>query len=561
MIYPPVFPPDHGEPAEEQVYNHLKTLDPERYDVFYHRRFVGMKTGESKDYEVDFIIADLGGGRFNALLVLEVKGGIIKYDGLNGYWTQNGHGMKPGDDPVEQAKGNMHNLVKHYPGISRSVPFGWAVCFPDPRNIYSRKQIPEILSPLQLLESSALQSIARQLPSVFNFIREQNPHLQGAGMETYRRLKESLLAGLGMVVPLHARLAAEERQLINLTGEQMQLLELIGRNDKLLVSGPAGCGKTIMATTIARQAREEGLRVLMLTFNRIPAANIRLGLGLTGNEPDIAIDNYHHFAHMMVEDVYPDWWAASAKAGGDDFWEIESAIRFDEVLQQREQQGMEPFWDVVIIDEGQDFREAWLLSLSRLLKPDGRLFLFMDEDQNIFNAFTGLPAGWQFARFRLPRNCRNTRRIIELLEQYLEKKIPCNEGTPEGEPVQFFHYKNDVEQVKLVRDKWLQLVHKEGISPARIVLILNTSKEESCLANVNAFGKWPLQPIDRNTGLISPNHVNITTIRTFKGLEADMVFILDADKMPTQDKRVLYTQASRARLLLGVMREENKMLI
>ena len=119
--------------------------------------------------------------------------------------------------------------------------------------------------------------------------------------------------------------------------------------------------------------------------------------------------------------------------------------------------------------------------------------------------------------------------------------------------MQFFRYKNDVEQVKLVRDKWLQLVNEEGISPDRIVLILNTAKEKSCLANVNAFGRWPLQPIDRDTGLISPNHVNITNIHNFKGLEADMVFILDTDKMKNQDKRLLYTQASRARLWLGVM--------
>jgi superfamily I DNA/RNA helicase len=436
------------------------------------------------------------------------------------------------------------------------VPFGWAVCFPDQRNIYSKKQIPAFLDPIRLLESSALQAIEKQIPLIFHFIREQNAHMQGAGLETYHKLKASLLAGLGMVVPLHARLEAEERQLIQLTAEQMQLLELIGHNKRLLVSGPAGCGKTIMATTIARQAREEGLRVLMLTFNRIPAVNIRLGLGLQGNEPDITIDNYHHFAHRIVEEVQPGWWDASAKAGGDDFWEIGSAIRFDEVLQQREQQGLEPSWDVIIIDEGQDFRESWLLSLSRLLKPAGRLYIFMDEDQNIFNAFTGLPADWQFASFRLPRNCRNTRRIIELLEQYLGKDIPCRESTPDGEPVQLFQYRNEVEQVKLVRDRWLQLVSEEGISPARIVLILNTPKEESCLAKVNAFGHWPIQAIDRDTGLISPTHVNITTIRTFKGLEADMVFILDTDKMPQQDPRVLYTQASRAKLWLGVMENE-----
>lgn len=44
----------------------------------------------------------------------------------------------------------------------------------------------------------------------------------------------------------------------------------------------------------------------------------------------------------------------------------------------------------------------------------------------------------------------------------------------------------------------------------------------------------------------------VATIRNFKGLEADVVFILDTNKMEKEDKRVLYTQASRARLWLGV---------
>jgi hypothetical protein len=237
MIYPPEFPPNKGNPAEEQVFNILKMLDPDRYDVFYDRRFVGMQPGEKKEYQADFLVADLSGGRFNALLVMEVKGGIVKYDGINSRWTQNGHAMHESDDPVDQALSNMHSLVQHYADISRRVPFGWAVCFPDRRNIYSRKQIPEFLAPIQLVESSALQSIDKQLPGIFKYIRAQNAHKQGADMKTYGRLKESLLAGLGMVVPLHARLAAHERQLITLTNEQMQLLQMIGNNQLLKPEG------------------------------------------------------------------------------------------------------------------------------------------------------------------------------------------------------------------------------------------------------------------------------------------------------------------------------------
>ncbi|MFN3557618.1 MAG: AAA family ATPase [Bacteroidales bacterium] len=546
MIYPPTFPTGKNEPAEEQVYNALKKLDMERYDVFYNRRFTGMNPGEKKSYETDFIIADLAGGRCHSLLVLEVKGGIVKYDGQLSQWTQNGHPMSDTKDPVTQAEGNMHSLARHYPRLSSFVPFGWAVCFPDPRNTYSRKQIPPFLHELQLIENFNLGMLDRHLPNLLNFIKEQNPQYRGTDMETYRQFKESLLAGLGHVVPLHTRLEAEERQLIQLTHEQLNLLQLVADNTSLAITGPAGCGKTIMATTLARQAREEGLKVLLLTFNRIPAANIRRGFGLTGEEEDITVENYHRFARQQIEKAEPGWFDEHVKKADELFWTMETALKLSEVLH-------DPCYDVLIIDEAQDFRPEWFESLTKVLKPDGKYFLFMDQDQNIFSHFQGLPGNRHFFRFALPHNCRNTRQIIQLLEQYIEKKISCPEATPDGQPVTFYHYSNDVEQVRILRDEWLRLVNTEKISPDRIVIILNTKFEESCLKDVKTFGKWPLQQISTDTGHISPHHVNLTRIRTFKGLEADMVFIADTDKMETRNKNVLYTQASRARLWLGVM--------
>lgn len=548
MIYPIFFPPDKDEPAEKLVYNMLKSLDPKRYDIFYHQQFVRRNKDEAAEYEIDFIIADLGGGKFNGLLVLEVKGGVIKYSGQTRRWTQNGVNIQTSKEPVKQAQSNMYNLIHRYPDVSSRVPFGWAVCFPDPRNIYSSKQLPGFLNIVQLVESSALHAIHKQLPLIFKSIREQNPHLRGTELSGYFSFRDELLAGLGVAVPLHSLMAADERQLIQLTKDQMNLLIVIENNSNVVVSGPAGCGKTVMATTIARKLREKGQKVLLLTFNRIPAANIRQGFRLTGDEADITIENYHRFVRQQIEKHEPGWFDEHVKQAGELFWTLELAMKLSEVLRKED-----PYFDVLIIDEAQDFRPEWFESLNPALKPDGKLFLFMDEDQNIFSHYSGLPTGRHFTKIPLSHNCRNTQSIIELLEQYIEKKIPFPDATPEGQPVEFYTYKNDVEQVRILRDEWLRMVNEEEISPDRIVIILNTKLKDSCLKEVKSFGKWPLQEVSTDTGHISPNHVNVTRIRTFKGLEADMVFIADTDKLETQDKKVLYTQASRARLWLGVL--------
>ena len=59
-------------------------------------------------------------------------------------------------------------------------------------------------------------------------------------------------------------------------------------------------------------------------------------------------------------------------------------------------------------------------------------------------------------------------------------------------------------------------------------------------------GKLEIKAID-NKGRFQRDAVNYTTINTFKGLEADIVFIVDADKIFLEQKQEkLYTEASRA---------------
>ena len=540
MMYPPEFPSDKDNAAEEQVFKLLKSLlDPARYDVFYGREFVRREKGElKKQYEIDFIIADISGGRLNAVLLIEVKGGNISYDGVSNRWYSNG---KKIENPVTQVNENLKCLLARYPDISNFVPFGWAVCFPQ----YTvPDELPPNLSPLKLIGNLYLNTIHKQLPNLMREIREDEPYRRGVDLAHYERhFKEPILRGLGHVVPLHRRFEADKERFIRLTGEQMELLKLVRHNPNLVITGPAGSGKTVMATNIAREAYEEGRRVLLLTFNRIPAGNIRDGLKLNGFEGSLVVDNYHNFARRMIDDE--EWWMKHA--GTSDFWAFEVAAQLHEA-----RNGKDPLFDVLIIDEGQDFRELWFESLDTLVKPSGSYYILMDKHQDIFGAFSTLPKSRHFASFHLSKNCRNTRNIINKLEEYIGEEIQSNEHTPEGLPVRHYTYANDVEQVRQLREAWLGLVRDEGISPGRIVLMLNSYKEESCLAGVKQIGGYPITPVDNDTGHLSPDAVNYTRIRTFKGLEADVVFILDTHKMADGDYKTAYTQASRARMLLGV---------
>lgn len=542
MIYPSQFPLENTNIAEKAVFNELRRLPEDQFDVYFGRKFAAIERGEKKEYEIDFLVVDLRGGRVQALLALEVKGGHVVYQGRQDEWKQNGY---PLDDPIKQVTGSMHSLVKRYPDLAYPVPFGWGLVFPDTL-VPNADSFPTLANPLQVIDNLALQFIDRQLIDLFDWIKETNPHKRGADRSVYQEFQKSLFQSLGIVVPLHKKFDLQEQRFIQLTEKQLAMLDLVAANQNILVKGPAGSGKTILASTLAKRFFDAGKKVLLLTFNRILANNIRYNLHLSRDENRIEVATYHSICKRKIDAADPEWWDAHSKE--DDFWTEGAAFKLDEVLT-----GSLPEFDVLIIDEGQDFHELWFESLERMLKPEGNYYVFMDEHQNIFQAYQKVPGNRAFFNFPLTENCRNTKKIIDYLQQVVQEKTQINQkmDTPVGDEVKQIVYRNDTEQLNLIKEHWLQLVEQEGIRPDRIVVMFNSLKKDSCIGSTRKLGKYPIEAVDRH-GRLNPKAVNYTGINTFKGLEADVVMIIDTDKVENPDYQVLYTQASRAKYLLYV---------
>jgi hypothetical protein len=176
MHFPSEFPLDNTNQAEKDVFYALRKIPVDQFDVYFGRKFAAIEKGEKVEYEIDFLIADLRGGRLNALLCLEVKGGQIKYDGQTDRWSQNHHKL---DDPIKQVTGNMHSLVKRFPDLSYPVPFGWALAFPDTL-IPDADSFPTLANPLQVFGTLEIQWIDKQIPDLMNWIRERNHNKRGA---------------------------------------------------------------------------------------------------------------------------------------------------------------------------------------------------------------------------------------------------------------------------------------------------------------------------------------------------------------------------------------------
>lgn len=546
MIYPTTFPVSNENPYEREVYIALSKLMNEKdtskdeFDVFCFKKFTGEVKGEKIEYEIDFLIADKRNNKLNGLIVIEVKGNQIHYDGLKSEWIQDKRIMKT--SPTTQARQNMGSILKRFPYLQSDVPIGWAVWFPKMISP-GEKNLPTELGEFQYFDQIALTYTEAKIEAFFKELNTQWNFKKGAKLDTYNCFKETLIRSLGYVLPLHKQIEAADARFLEMTNEQLELLKLVGANNDVLIKGPAGSGKTIMATTIAKELAEKEKNVLLLTFNRALANNIRFGLGKP-KSPEVT--TYHSMARKIIDENFENWWNENSKS--ESFWELDIPIKLLDVEKDKL-----PKYDFIIIDEAQDLREEWFETIENIIDDDGGFYIFMDEDQDIFGAYSKIKLKRNLFEFPLTKNCRNTLEIINHIKTYINKEIKHPATTIEGEPIKIINYSSDTDQMNKIKNEWLRLVEEEGLKPDQIIIMMNANKKESCLNKITKFNKYKIQALDRS-GRPDPKTVNYTSINTFKGLEADVIMLIDTDKPENPNKKVLYTQASRAKHLLYIFK-------
>ncbi|MCW7509741.1 ATP-binding domain-containing protein [Leptospira levettii] len=211
----------------------------------------------------------------------------------------------------------------------------------------------------------------------------------------------------------------------------------------------------------------------------------------------------------------------------------------------------------VIVDEAQDFEQDWLETLD-LVVGEGILAVFYDPLQSIQKHSQELSTWIKNLEIRLSlnRNCRNTESIAKTSYAFLNQRPPRMLHTVTGERPNWIEAPSDG---KVYWHIILDLVQKnlrDNISPEEIALMTFLPIERSPL-NAMKYIQFGNRKIDfsekREKGKILK-----TTIRKFKGLEAQVVIILDLifpkDKQKEEDLnqklKLLYTASSRARSYL-----------
>lgn len=503
----------HGSPGERDAFEALRAL-PSRCVVFHSLGWLRQGSrNRPPEGEGDLVIADPERG----LLVVEVKSGGIRVEGGVWYQTHRGDGReRPMRDPVEQANKTrwfLRDRIEHAFRNTLRCPVYHAVWFPSVD--FPRIGLPLNCPPELVLDRAALADTVLGVDRAFAF-GSGNPQPARMTDADFRRVL-ALLAPTFEVVPAVRHLVDErERAFVRLTEEQARVLDFLVEQNRAVVAGAAGTGKTMVALELARRLSADGKDVLFICYNRA----LRQFLQAHHGGPRV---RFHTFDSLAAEE-HPEL------AG--DFEGAKAAM-----LARLADRGSDELPNV-IVDEGQDFDDEWLTALEE--RTAGVFYVFYDRNQLVQRPVVPPWIRDAECRLVLRRNCRSTTQVARF--SHGVAGIPASPDTVDG-PRPELHACASAAEARHRAASIVGTLLDRGLRPDEIAIVTARTPETSILPAFQRIGDAPVSDAPRR------DHVVWTTVRKFKGLEAKAVVLVDftpRDLMDPDARRLLYVGASRA---------------
>jgi hypothetical protein len=532
MVPFPMLPTESS--AERRLYEgFLEQLD-DAYVVYHSVPWVLDERGIREEGEADFVVSHPQHG----ILAVEAKGGAMSYEPVEREWYSTGHtGRHRIDDPFQQARGEMHSLMEILaarPGYERWRPsFGYALAFPD--GTYEEPANPAAPTDI-VIDRRHLERLAERIRQIMGRWRRPGRRFGAEGMD---QLASALGLRVEIRTPLRWQFDEEDLVIVELTDDQAWILSYITHRRRAAVTGPAGCGKTLLAVEIARKLAGGGIRTLLTCFNKALAEDLR---HRTAGTRHLEVAHFHELAWRVAEEAGLDLPDEDTLPEGTDFFDR----RLPELLAEAAGR-VGPRYQAIVVDEAQDFLEGWWKPLLALHQDsrDGWLYLFADDNQNLYGG--ALPVENVEVCPPLPHNLRNTRRIHEFVSVFHRGDPEPESRGPEGREVDILGYE-DYPGLRRLLAIVLRNLAEEQVPPEDIVVLTPSGRNKSRLRaepRVDGF---------RLTEEPEAGAVLATSVHAFKGLERPVVILAELGDKHLEDlDRYLYVGGSRARNHLIVL--------
>ena len=538
----PSFMDDRTPSGERDVFNML-AAGPDDWVVLHSLDLTPWNRGLRTEIDFLVIVPDTG------MLCIEVKSQhTISFE--NDRWN-------PPDikrSPFKQASDGRHTFYRRLREVApefRHVPVVHCCIFPN-----ARFDLQPNLSvqPWELLDVRTFRAFARAA----DFCSDLKARMvRGINAEDNLRPLKTRLSPLQIdtvlkvCLPIQKRRPSAREEIQRreqeveriLRDQQKPILQLAKLNDRIIVTGAAGTGKTLIAIEVARRASERGRRVGLICFNELVGDWMRRQIeDKPPSHPNLIVGRaIKILAEMACVSIPHD--------PSPQFWVHDLPEKLEERLTDPEFRAAAAF-DYFVVDEAQDLlaRPHLWECLIRYLEGGitaGSYCIFGDfENQvigdraNMDRSLAILQSSATPTRYRLSENCRNYRIIGDSAVRLSGFEPSLYSGYMRvGGGIQnydiFFYKEEREQQEKLIQ--WLREFKAQGYRPAEITLLSFRTSEDSAAAQLAKTG-FNLRPAWQH----STESTSYTSVQAFKGMENKIIVLTDVSLSDANFHRDLF---------------------
>ncbi|MCF1431070.1 MAG: NERD domain-containing protein [Shewanella sp.] len=466
--------------------------------------------------EIDFVVCGPEG-----LFVLEVKGGRVScHDGIWETTNRYGETDRLKESPFSQANSALHGLLKKLPDtISKAFVVGYGVIMPGVERLPDSAEWDRAV----LADGRDFRQFEKWLERFIRHWRAKDTNKPAASPSQLKALQQFLRPDFEAVVPMHVSVHDVEARIVRLTEDQLRWVDAIEVNPRVICSGGAGTGKTMLALELARRWCAAGMKTV-----------------LACHSPWLKRYLERHAVPGLTVSLADSIHVTARRAGIDKF-------------------------DALIVDEGQDILNMDALDmLDSFLSggiSEGRWCFFHDVNNQSGLCGSYVPDAYEYLsssnplQIPLKTNCRNTLPILQRIQGYLNADVG-NSGVGDGPAVREVYVADTDSAIKALEKELHDLVDGEGFNPGDIVVLSPVLFSQSWTSSLSDNMRNSITVLDD----ASPRNINRHTIGfaqigDFKGLESEVVVLVDMPRPGYSEslRSLHYVGMSRARALLSMI--------
>lgn len=311
---------------------------------------------------------------------------------------------------------------------------------------------------------------------------------------------------------------------------------------RLHVQGTAGSGKTQLALAECRDAIARGARPLYVCYNR-PLADHFARIAPPGAE----VCTFHTLCQRLIRE-----------AGGQVNFAVPDA--FERLEREAANLPVPPAWqfDTVVVDEGQDFSQAWRDQVMRHARADSRVIWLEDPMQALYARPSAQLPGW--VTLRAHSNYRSPREVVRLLQAILPPQVRIEAAGPlVGADLELIEYA-DSEALLAATKEAIRRCLAAGFRRHDMAVVSLRGRSQSALLSLDVLGPHPVRRFTGRYDLLAQpvyteGELLIESVYRFKGQAAPAVVLTEVDfeQLDERTVRKLFVGATRATMKLAVV--------